>query len=276
VPKSELKVLNCGYYYAAKNALLDTWDSESVWGPALFFLIQHPERGPILFDTGYHSRYFAFAKHPPYNVLDHTIPVRVNEEEHAINQLQKLGISPNEVTVILSHMHIDHLAGIQDFSDSTIYINKVEWEFCQKPADELVKHFYMKPLFENINKENVKLVDFEANGKPYGPFENTIDLFDDESIILVPLPGHTIGQMGLILNISSIERYFLVADAAYVRENYRTERTGAITITHFDVEQYKKWLPLLKQLEETNPGITILPSHDPAVYETYIGPLPKE
>ncbi|KXT79655.1 hypothetical protein STRDD11_02245 [Streptococcus sp. DD11] len=67
-----------------------------------------------------------------------------------------------------------------------------------------------------LKQEQVQIVDFEQ-GTPYGPFRKSIDIFQDGSLILLPLIGHSAGQMGLIVNCSESERYFLCVDAGLLQ-----------------------------------------------------------
>ncbi|MFD0713769.1 MBL fold metallo-hydrolase [Paenibacillus sp. GCM10027626] len=271
LPQCELTVLNAGHYYASLHLMKKGNEKQKIWGPALFYLIKHPKHGYILFDTGYSTRFFDAARSFPYSLMRLTLPVRISEEENAVNQLQAMGIAPDDVTVILSHMHVDHVGGIHDFPNSRIIVSKVEWAFTRHSAFKLLRNSYLKSLFDKINPNLVQLVDFDR-AERYGPFAKAFDLFQDGTMILVPLPGHAIGQMGLILNCSAAERYFLIADAVYVQGNYRENKCGAwlSKIAHYDSKQYESHFPFLRALEQANSELLLLPSHDPDVYAKYV------
>lgn len=270
-PRCTMKVLNAGNYRTMENFINRNNPMKQMWGPALFFLIDHPTRGKILFDTGYDTRYYEATKKFPYSILKVLVPARVEESENCRTQLAAMGIQPKDVTVILSHLHIDHAAGIHDFPDSPIYISKEEWEFTRKSGLKLLQDCYLKSLFENINPGHVRQVDFQK-GQPYGPFEKSVDVFEDGSLILVPLFGHTMGQMGMIVNCSPEERYFLIADAVYTRKNYEDMVKGAFVsnIAHSDTKGYFSHFQFLHDLHEANPDLQIMPAHDQAVYERYV------
>lgn len=270
-PHCSLKVLNAGNYRTMENFINRQAPMKSIWGPALFFLIDHPVHGKILFDTGYDTRYYTATKKFPYSILKLLVPARITPEENALKQLQDMGISPKEVTVILSHLHIDHTAGIHDFPESKIYISKEEWEYTRKSSLKLLSDCYLKSLFDQINPAHVSQVDF-SQGSPYGPFSQSFDVFGDGSLILIPLYGHTVGQMGLIVNCSPQERYFLIADSVYTRKNYQNMVRGAFVsnIAHTDKKRYFSQFQLLHDLQETNPDLHIMPSHDQDVYNEYI------
>jgi glyoxylase-like metal-dependent hydrolase (beta-lactamase superfamily II) len=275
-PECKLTIMNAGFCKTKKSQLLKDADPTDVSVPALFFLIEHPVHGNILFDTGYSTRYFEATKNFPFSLMNKITPVKITEKENAISQLLEKSISSKQIqTVILSHLHADHVGGIADFKYSTIYVDKKEWRYCQQPKLKLLFKGYLKQLYENIDLCSLKQLDFEESGYSYGPFSNTIDLFKDNTIMLVPLPGHSIGQFGLLLNISNRERYFLIADSVYIKANYQKNKGGSLIsrIAHFNRRQYESNFPMLKQLEIMNPSLIIIPSHDPNMYTQYVSTL---
>ncbi|MFD0869339.1 MULTISPECIES: MBL fold metallo-hydrolase [Paenibacillus] len=271
-PQCELTVLNAGFYRASLNMLHKERPRQQIWGPALFFLIRHPKNGYFLFDTGYSTRFREATRLVPYRLMRLATPVRITEQEHALVQLQAMGVEPDEVTVILSHMHVDHTGGIHDFPRSQIIVNKVEWEFTQGRSPlRLFPHAYLSSLFNQIDPNRVRLIDFDSSSG-YGPLPQAVDLLGDESLVLVPLPGHSVGQMGLLINHTRQGRVLLCADAVYMQDNYRDRLAGSriSRIAHYDYSQYLSQFALLHDLEKENSGLTILPSHDPGVYERYV------
>ena len=272
-PECKLTVMNAGFCTIKKPHLIKGANPSNISVPALFFLIHHPVQGNILFDTGYSTRYFEATKKFPFSLMNRVTPVQITEEENAVNQLFEMNITAKQIqTVILSHLHADHAGGIADFHQSTIYVDKKEWKYGKQSKLKLLMNGYLKQLFKSINPSSLKLFDFEDTGSAYGPFSKTIDLFKDNAILLVPLPGHSIGQFGLLLNISNQERYFLIADSVYIKANYQQNKGGSILsrIAHYNRKQYERNFPMLKQLEVMNPNLTIIPSHDPSIYKQYV------
>lgn len=272
-PECKLTVMNAGFCTTKRSHLIKGASSENIVVPALFFLIEHPVHGNILFDTGYSTRYFEATKKFPFSLMNKITPVQITKRENAINQLLKMNLTANEIqTVILSHLHADHAGGIADFQQSTIYVDKQEWRYGTQPKLKLLLNGYLKQLYESINPSSLRLLDFGKEGCTYGPFSNSIDLFKDNSIRLVTLPGHSIGQLGLLLNITNQERYFLIADSVFIKANYQKNKAGSIlsNVAHYNQKQYKSNFPMLKQLESMNSNLTIIPSHDPNMYKQYV------
>ena len=275
-PTCKLTVMNSGYYGTNLNLIKKGNPNKHIWGPALWFVIEHPVHGTILFDTGYAYRYYDAVRRFPYCILKLILPVKVSENDDAVKQLKARRINPDEVSIIMSHLHIDHAGGIHDFPHAPVYLSKEEWDIAQESPLRLLKKCYLKSLFDKLSTEQVNIIDFSAD-VPYGPFEKSIDLFWDGTLILVPLFGHTAGQMGLIVNCSEQERYFLVADAVYCRENYLEMAYGSplSNIAHTDVQKYHSQYRLLHDVAEANPDLRIIPSHDPKIYEELFDALPQ-
>ena len=92
---------------------------KSVEFPALCFLINHPEHGFILYDTGYDNYFFEETSTFPNKLYALVTPVVLPKEECLASQLEKLGLTFNDIKhVIISHFHADHIAGIKNFTQS--------------------------------------------------------------------------------------------------------------------------------------------------------------
>src|SRR5437868_14538031 len=51
--------------------------------------------------------------------------------------------------------------------------------------------------------------------KRYENFPRSLDVFVDGTIVLVPLPGHTPGSMGMFVNLHSGKRFFFIGDLTW-------------------------------------------------------------
>src|SRR5690625_2444699 len=86
-PECKITIMNAGFCTIKRSYLIKGTDSSNVSVPALFFLIEHPIHGNILFDTGYSTRYFEATKNFPFSLMNKITPVKITEKENAINQL---------------------------------------------------------------------------------------------------------------------------------------------------------------------------------------------
>ena len=203
------------------NPLTGKW--RKIKFPSTVAVIEHATAGVILFDTGYSPRFFESTKYFPEKVYALITPVKIAPEETAIEKIKKMGLKPEEIKyVVLSHFHADHIAGAADFT-------KAEYIYSQRELN------YFKSLSRVIQVKNGFIggllpLDLETRALPADEFPVMLpdlgsgwrgkDLFGDESVFVVPLPGHTLGQLGLYIRDVKGKDYLLVADAAWVTQSY--------------------------------------------------------
>ncbi|MFN6077221.1 MAG: MBL fold metallo-hydrolase, partial [Fluviicola sp.] len=94
--------------------------------PAFCALIQHPELGNIVFDTGYSEHFFNATKNFPNRIYRWVAPVTFTKGDSAKDQLEsKMGISGEYIDyVIVSHFHGDHIGGLKDFPNARFICSK--------------------------------------------------------------------------------------------------------------------------------------------------------
>ncbi len=111
------------------------------------------------------------------------------------------GVSADDVdTVLLTHMHIDHVGGLLNengearFKNAELAVSQAEWDFWWDN--------------KNVNRGNGEAMAplFEAARKTTDPYKDRLRLFADDAEIgdgltSIPLPGHTPGHTGF--NLSS-------------------------------------------------------------------------
>ena len=103
-------------------------------------------------------------------------------------------------------------------------------------------------------------------GSPLGPNRWAIDLFGDESIQLVNVPGHTDGQAAIIVR-SGGRFVLLAADAAYSPRNWQEMITPGFGFAREWQLKSLKWIAEMA----ADPGcVAVLCSHDSAIAPTLI------
>ncbi len=120
------------------------------------------------------------------------------------------GIDPKAIdTVLISHMHPDHINGIRskdgavNFPNAEIKVNAVEWAFWMDDAKMSSAPAGMKPLFE-------------ATRRAFTPIAKDVKQFiwDEEleaGITAIAAPGHTPGHTALAIQ-SGKEKLLYLAD----------------------------------------------------------------
>ena len=87
--------------------------------PFHVFLIQHPS-GTVLFDLGAHPD-MAHDPRARLGAAADDFDVRLNPEDDIIPQMAKVGVTPEDIDiVVLSHLHYDHCGGIEFFPRRTV------------------------------------------------------------------------------------------------------------------------------------------------------------
>ncbi len=236
--------------------------------PAMFALISHPERGHILFDTGYSEFFFEATKKLPFLLYRKLLPVHLEPENTAREQLKRAGVDPRDIEyVMISHFHGDHIAALHDFPQSKfIYLDKGFRYFQpRKGIFALMKGFVPALVPSDILERSWTLDQTEPSILPpdYFPFTGGWDLFQDGSIWVVELPGHARGQIGVFVNTDEKNRYFLVADACWLKAAYeRLILPHPVTrLLKDDFLEYRSTLEKIHHLHQNAPQLHIIPSH---------------
>jgi len=256
----------CGHCISKESMMLKGASSNKVKIPVLVALIEHPVHGKILFDTGCSERFYEATSKWPAKLTALLLPTVVKPEESAKSQLSAKGIAAEEINyIIVSHFHVDHICGLKDFPNARFICSEAAlnnalsskgWSMISKGVmpDLLPKDLVQRSW--RFDKDN------NIATKPLDIFKSCFDLFGDDSIRLVDLPGHHIGQFGAIIKNESAE-YFLCADACWLSDSYREKRLppAIAKLLISDWKAYKNSISLLHDFHMKYPEIPIIPTH---------------
>jgi glyoxylase-like metal-dependent hydrolase (beta-lactamase superfamily II) len=224
--------------------------------------------GDIFYDTGYNTRFYNATRQWPFRLMRILTPARITPDDNINVQLEKLDIPPEKIrTVILGHGHMDHVPGVRHFPDAEFILESGEWSAMNAPGRDALRHGYIPSLYRDTLK-HPNCIELSSDGVPYGPFEKSRDLLGDGTLILIHLPGHTRGQMGLLLTLDSGRRIFFIGDACWISESFETCTPPSSLIRLF-VDSHSRFLDTLSRLHtfhKENPDVLIVPSHCPDAY----------
>ncbi|PJZ52329.1 MBL fold metallo-hydrolase [Leptospira adleri] len=269
--RKSLAFRNPGVRFALlKTAIADTSEAFLFEGGNLFkkrvishsaLLVEHPS-GKFLFDTGLGSdinEQFAL------NPIHLRVLMAYKDHRPAVDLLKKEGYDPKRIErIFLSHMHWDHASGIKDFPWAKVLTTQEE-RYAAFASN--VRHGYIQRQFDGdlVQWENLVFKD-----APYETYSKSLDLFQDGSIVFVPMEGHGGGSIGLFINLSEKKRYFFTGDISWSKEGFlipahkpRLSRR----IADKDPDSLGKELARVHELILSKPEINVIPAHDSIAQE---------
>jgi glyoxylase-like metal-dependent hydrolase (beta-lactamase superfamily II) len=237
--------------------------------PAYCVLISHPARGWVLFDTGYARRFFTATQHMPQRLYRALLPVSLPQEEELAVKLMLHGVEGRDIgTVIVSHYHADHVAGLRDFSNARFIAPSKDTQALWRAGNawkDTARGFLRALLPEDFRSRVTDAEAFPVVDLPVwmAPFTIGFDLFGDRSAVAVPLPGHSEGQIGLLIPDAQGRAVFLVADACW---SMTACRAGSLpsrlaSFVHTDARRYAQTFAQLRALDSRERALSLLPAH---------------
>lgn len=213
--------------------------------PVTFSLIRH-SKGNVLFDTGCHPD---VVDDPAgcWGGLTRVLKPLVNKEELVIHQLEKLHVKPEEINyVICSHLHMDHAGGNQFFPKAKFVVQKKEIEHAGLDDSE-GKGYFRKDWAHHLD---------------YHIIEGDHDLFNDGTVMLKLLPGHSPGLQIAVINFPALTPVVLASDSAILRDNLEQ---NIVPRNALSVEESLQSFRILKSLKENDAFIIF--GHDPELWQ---------
>lgn len=261
-------ILDTGHCLANEALMLRGGRQQTIECHALVTLIQHPEHGWGLWDTGYAPRMLEETTDWPFSVYRRTTPLRLRPELAVAAQLPRWGLAPADIRwIILSHLHADHVAGLLDFPDARIILTRAAYE------DERGRHGwravargYIPNLLPANLAQRATLID-QFTDPPLPDLGPTYDVFNDGSLRLVSLPGHARGQVGMLAQTSQ-RRILFAADGAWMtRAIHELRLPHPLTYVFIDDRRaLRQTLQGLHAFAQQHPEITLVPTHCPVAY----------
>lgn len=232
---------------------------------ATWALIEHPEQGLILFDTGYAPRFRAASSRWPYKVYALLTPMCLKEEETASNRLRGLGLDPSQIgMVIISHYHGDHVAGLKDFPNARVICSAAALQQALSVKGwAAVRNGILPDLLPDDLEQRAQPIPDAQLGKL--PDETTAyDLFNDGSMRLFALPGHGRGQLGAVLQTPE-GAVFLAADAAWQLQPWQegTLPRSIVRLFFDDWQTYRVTFQDLRLFAQRHPDCRMVFTHSP-------------
>ena len=200
---------------------------------------------------------------------------RLDPEETAVRQVERLGFSRNDVRhIIVTHLDLDHAGGLSDFPAAWVHLLEEEYAAAMTPTS-FTAHYRYRTSQWQLNPSWVR---YQVQGACWFGFECVSQMEGlPPEILLVPLKGHTHGHTGVAVYTKN--SWLLHAgDAYYYRGEMEpnepccplglalVQRLGAVDNWMRRGNQER-----LRQLvREHNQQVRIFSAHDPVEFEDFL------
>ena len=281
IPIVDCWILDTGYCLASEDHVIQGGRRRTIHCHALVALLHHPKHGWLLWDTGYAPRMLSETRRWPYMFYRLATPLYIRPEQALVTQLGQLGITPTDVsTIIISHFHADHIAGLRDFPQAHFLASHTGFaDIASRRGFRALRRGYIPALLPDDFVQRASWVE-AFNGPSLPGLGPSHDVYEDGSLQLMPLPGHARGQLGLLANTNH-GRLLFAADGAWLTRSIR-ECKPPSPITNFLVDQPYAVLMTINRLNifwRAEPDVRILPTHCPETYDwgqRYAAPQPLD
>ncbi|GAB2177051.1 MBL fold metallo-hydrolase [Dongia sp. agr-C8] len=236
--------------------------------PAGFLYLRHSRFGHVLFDTGYSDHFRKETASFPNLLYAKLMPPHFQAADRACDQVERMGVRASEIgTVVLSHFHADHIAGLRDFPTARIVAHRSGYRAMTRARGlgGLLQGL-LPGLMPPDADDRICFTDAFAPA-PLPPalagFGPARDLFGDGAALIVDLPGHSTGQIGLYLPETPQGALFVVADAAWSQDAIAGLRPPPRLVTAMlgETGTYRRTLGNLHRLQQAMPDLAIRPAH---------------
>lgn len=172
--------------------------------------------------------------------------------------LARLGVDCEAVSqLIITHCHFDHTGNIDLFPNAEIIISADEFDFVRGPFAD--RPALARPLDP---KDIAYLIELKKQGR-VRQVEDGYDLGNGISLLL--MPGHSVGQLSIVVAQPDGREVFLTSDAVHYYEELELDRPFHVMSSLYDM------YCSLEAIRErrARPETVFVPAHDPAVMENF-------
>jgi N-acyl homoserine lactone hydrolase len=105
--------------------------------------------------------------------------------------------------VFLTHLHPDHISGMAAISDATpLYVGKGE------ANSKDFSHMFLRSTVDGILNGKAPLQEWQFEPDPQKKFAGVLDIFGDQSVFAISVPGHTFGSTAYLVRTKSVPVLF--------------------------------------------------------------------
>jgi glyoxylase-like metal-dependent hydrolase (beta-lactamase superfamily II) len=200
--------------------------------------------GNYVIDTGESTAFYDpyhFTKASDNWVNRRILKIHIQPQQQLNYQLGQIGLTPNQIdAVILTHLHIDHIDGVDYFPQARFLVSRQD---LQKP--------YGFPLSILPSWFKPDQLDYS----PYNYFQGVHRL--SNQLAVVATPGHTFGHQSVLLEIDGYTLFF-AGDTSFTETQLMRNQVGGISV---QIAVSKETLQRIRTFSRDT-RLIYLPSHD--------------
>jgi len=246
--------------------------------PINVFVIKHRD-GLVLFDTGLDP---AIVSDPNYVdsaigrfFMRRVFRLTIGPDDTVAKNLDRLNLRAEDVnTVVVSHLHFDHIGGIADVPQAELLVSRDEWQQLSGPHPD--RDYFFRDHIQ-LPGANWQPIDFTATQDPLlAPFGGSHDVMGDGTLMLLPTPGHTVGSLSMLVRSDDCPPLLLIGDLSYAVELLIRDQLPGI---YADKSELLASFAKVRALKAQLPDLVILGSHDPAatdLLQSAVGTLSRQ
>jgi glyoxylase-like metal-dependent hydrolase (beta-lactamase superfamily II) len=230
------------------------------WTPPLpiqAFVLEHDD-GLVLFDTGQDRAPGYFPGGVVGAMYRRTAQADIPADQTLTAGMERLGYAVGDVsTVVISHLHQDHIGGLSEVPQARILVDPAEWATVHGRGAEL-----SGIMAQHIEAPGRRWdsVAYDGTGRGLTPFAESFDLFGDGALVLVRTPGHTPGSLSLVVRRDGWAPMALVGDLTYSCELL----AAGVVPGAGEKDELRRSSAAVLSLQRNLPGLAVLAAHDPS------------
>jgi glyoxylase-like metal-dependent hydrolase (beta-lactamase superfamily II) len=217
-----------------------TYTGQSKQFTDAYYVISHP-KGNLMWDAGLPEQ---LVLPKPYD--EPSGVYRIQRPDSLANQLKSIGFKIEDFKYFaMSHSHFDHTGHANYMKDATLLIQENEFNLV---------------LGDTLKQKNPAVAELKKVKKINGDF----DVFNDGTVVIKYMPGHTVGHQTLYVEVAGLKKpVLLTGDLYHFKENRINKGVPSF---NYDVKQT---LESMEQFEafakEKNAEVII--QHSPLDYK---------
>ena len=181
-----------------------------------------------------------------------------------VEVMREAGLDPADVTLALAtHAHWDHIGALGDLPNARVLLSRAELTWAA-PLTRALDHGVMPG---HLKRAVDRIATFTFGGPAVEGFPGSFDVFGDGAIVGVPLPGHTPGSTGWLVQGPGGVSYLFSGDASWTVRGVEKPAHKLLTGYDEDLAVLGDTLGRLHALALARPDLVVVPAHDASALE---------